>query len=423
MSKQCVGVTPGQCVLEWRPDALKSMILITDENSDMPTMTRYRLPGHENRNNSDCTNWLSSAAGDCSLSAWLYEPSYSPKVALGYQAYLATRNDPRYYYYWFRSGLPIRLNDVYQAELNLTASMLLQNGVFLSLVTIHGGWGGYHYSYWWWKQLNPVAAASPQPWKAAPWDSNFLISRQYGHISLNVQNATDLSRFNINATLANHFTQNLSLSLQARVLSGGGIMRIFNLGLMNNQSLPAHQNYLRNMIRQIVSNSAAISRFCTLAEVPMDAASFVIVDSVSIDTVTLAPVIDEDLPSNSGSSAPASDVPTSDNNIKNVVDDIKDKIEEVYREVIKDERNVAGFFAGVSFAVIGGVALIIVSYRNRQRAFDLFRGKVMAADAQVYDNPLDKSREPIDNPLYETKDKLGALGAMTSTTILPSSAV
>ena len=421
MSKQCLGGTAGQCILDWRPDALKAMIVATDEDSDLPTLSRYRMPGHNVLNNSICAGWL-TAVGNCPSNANVYEPGWSPKVVIGAQLYYSS-GDTKFYYTWYRTGRPMTLTDPYEAELNLTANMLIQNRVYLSLIAHAGGSGGYHYNHWWWKQMNPAAAATATPWLFAPWDATYTLSRQYGHVGYNVQNNRDLSGFNINATLANHRTHNLTGSLQARLLASGIVMRIFNIGYMNNASDPVHQKYVSDVYTQVVNNTASLAKFCTLTDAPLDAENFVIVNDATTEIV----ILPEDInPTETDAKPQVEDPPPAESDVKinDFVNNIKDTVQNIYNEIVKDDRNVAGFISGVTFAVIGGVVLMIVSYRNRERAFEIFRGKVLDSEAVVHMNPLDKSREQHNNPLYAGRDTQGAeTTALNSSAALPALAV
>jgi hypothetical protein len=114
------GFSAVNCVLNWRRDANKQIILVTDEDSDIPFLTRYRMPGQVN---TLCPTYYTDTLGNNCGSSSRYEPPFQPRVfyRAGSQFY---RN----------SSVPIVLEDPYYNEINATAQLIIKNSASVTLL-------------------------------------------------------------------------------------------------------------------------------------------------------------------------------------------------------------------------------------------------------------------------------------------------
>ena len=120
--------------------------------------------------------------------------------------------------------MPLVLDPIYQAELNLTAQIILERNAMVFGIVNSG--------------INPATTSSQSYFdeKSLYWSETYLKSNptfqddeqtttvQFGNPQADVSSA-NYSAFNSAGTLANLYTRGLSQSLQAQILSNNGFMR------------------------------------------------------------------------------------------------------------------------------------------------------------------------------------------------------
>ncbi|KAI8852934.1 hypothetical protein BC829DRAFT_33527 [Chytridium lagenaria] len=244
--KSCVSpFTSSTCNLRWRAGAKRHIILATDEDSDMPFVSSYRLA---NQPRGLCAVTYDTSGTTCSGN-FLFEPPFQPRVfwSSGRQFY---RN----------SSAPLTLDPIYSAEIALTAQLVVENAVSVSLL-IKSDFNA--------NRNGPISN----------WDSTsryfntFAVNKadvnnihtatlQYGDPRFAAEDAITFTNFSAQRTLANLNANGLSGSFQARVLAAGGFARVFRIQDIIDTTLGP------NVIENIYTAIAVFVSNCTLIYVP-----------------------------------------------------------------------------------------------------------------------------------------------------------
>ncbi|RKP02586.1 hypothetical protein CXG81DRAFT_17794, partial [Caulochytrium protostelioides] len=222
-------LTGGACSFSWRAGATRSIIALTDEDSDLPTLPANRNAKQLSGGMTSLCSMLTSTsyAGFCSDTAAI-EPSWDgPKQLWRGSIYTEDDRTTPNSKQIFRSG-PERcsLSAAYQEEVLQTARMIVRGNAMVTLLMLP------------WKSNNPYQPRSQ-------WDDDnpvFLLGDsdpvqddntavwQFGHPDYAVmQNEFSAMVYNKDASIGEHWRHNLSGSLTALVLSGGGYARTLDM--------------------------------------------------------------------------------------------------------------------------------------------------------------------------------------------------
>jgi len=222
--------------ISWREDSTRTIIFLTDEDSDLPIYP-------ENRNDLQKTNvngninvkltydgkeltstdvdkfmgfpyYMSKRYMPAYADNVYFEPAFSPAV-------LTTENG---YYTFYRSGSPLVLSQAFQTEVDDTAKLVKDNNVQLflllnnKLVEAQGkDVSNSHFNalnpYWNEKHLTTE-------------DDSSTVTAQYGNPTIdNIRNV----QFNKDEIYHKLVAKNQQNSLQGQILNNGGFCRVFNL--------------------------------------------------------------------------------------------------------------------------------------------------------------------------------------------------
>jgi hypothetical protein len=211
-AKACVApYTSAQCVLGWRQNAKKQIIMATDEDSDLPTLSRYRVLNQAN--NGLCPQLYSSTAR-CGTTS--FEPPFQSRIY-----------DSNARQFFRNTSAPLRLDAAYMEEIAITSRTLIQNAATLSLLVKsdfnanrNGPISNYDSTSSWFNKFAPNKS-----------DINTFHTTivQYGDPLSQAQDNITFGNFSITDTLGILNERGLSQSLQAQVLSQGGLMRLFRI--------------------------------------------------------------------------------------------------------------------------------------------------------------------------------------------------
>ncbi|KAJ3213606.1 hypothetical protein HDU67_002657 [Dinochytrium kinnereticum] len=244
--KACVSpFTSSSCNLNWRSGAKKHIILATDEDSDLPFTTAYRLP---NQPRGLCALTYDWSGSTCS-GGFLFEPPFEPRVfwPTGRQFY---RN----------SSQALTLDSVYSEEIRQTAQLVVQNAVSVSLLiksdfnaNRNGPISNWDSTS---RYFNTFAA------KKAIVSNIHTATLQYGDPRFASEDAITFGNFNPDRTLSNLNAAGLGVSFQARVLSAGGFARVFRIQDIIDTTLG------QNVIENIYTAIAVFISNCSLVYIP-----------------------------------------------------------------------------------------------------------------------------------------------------------
>ena len=388
MTKVCTGVYTSRCTLNWRPNALKVMILATDENSDLPTLARYRMPG-QNGSISFC--WAPWANNVCTSGI---EPPFLPRTIMR-----DTSGNNNYY----RTAQPMRMPTPYEEEIRATAQVLLDQGVYMNVLMSLQAWGGeaiakFDNTNLFWRQAfaNVTLAQRPS-------DGTIVSAYQYGDFNQAVQFA-NYSGFNRAATLQRLTTANLSNSLNARVLASGGFIRLFNVERFINGIDTAMVN---SFYQQLVRTAISISQTCTFPEEPQA--------TTTVPDTFVPPVSDTNPDADPDVVPPVVNIPQTeeqnptsngDEEITDFIGSVTNTIVDGFNNLTKSETNVGAMIGGVCFAAVASVFLVVAARKRKEIKMALFGGRFMDADANLTGNPLYATHGTRENPLYEKTDSV-----------------
>jgi len=210
------------CTLNWRTDVTKSIIMATDEDSDLPTRSTYRMNG-QTASSSLCAlqytrNWNQKAQQYTYNCDYSFEPDFNAKGFWdSMRQYVRESKDM------------IAMTAPYQAEIDLTANLLAQHQVQMNMLiktdgnaNTYGPQSSYDKTSRYWNATHQQGSTDVDS------VGSDTITMQFGHPDMNVQSA-DFSNFDQQATYNNLVQKGFRNSLQAQVLSKNGVMRLFKL--------------------------------------------------------------------------------------------------------------------------------------------------------------------------------------------------
>ncbi|RKO95649.1 hypothetical protein CAUPRSCDRAFT_12649, partial [Caulochytrium protostelioides] len=223
-------IATGTCSFSWRAGATRSIVAMTDEDSDLPTLPANRNYQQLNGNMVNFCGMLTSMSygGYCSDGAAI-EPSWDGPRQM-WKGSLYTHDDrttPNVKQI-FRSGPgKCSLTSAYQEEVILTARAIIRGNAMVTLLMLP------------WKSNNPYQPRSQ-------WDTDNPIYEQQGYSNLVVDDHTAIWQFGHpdyaimsdvygamtyqkDASIGEHWRRGLSGSLIPLVLSGGGYARTLDL--------------------------------------------------------------------------------------------------------------------------------------------------------------------------------------------------
>ncbi|RKO85073.1 hypothetical protein BDK51DRAFT_48382 [Blyttiomyces helicus] len=241
------------CTLVWGSSSTtsKTIIMMTDEDSDMPALPAYRY-GDQSNNTALCAQENSNtylnasleraSSFNCTNSNW-FEANWTAVDMIYVSDYFNVsvgKTDPTgtYRQYVRNSSAAMWLDAAYYAEISATANLLWTNNVQMHLIMrgYEFPWTGrpmtsYGFgSRWWWSSRKSGADGNMTDWTKGDFDRYYTWtgSLQYGQPEWQSM-SQDLTGFDSAKTQANLATANLSLSLQAQILQSGGSMRVYEL--------------------------------------------------------------------------------------------------------------------------------------------------------------------------------------------------
>ncbi|KAG4099075.1 hypothetical protein H8356DRAFT_989729 [Neocallimastix lanati (nom. inval.)] len=255
--------------LEWREKSTRTIILVTDEDSDLPIY-------EENRNDLQIENIVKKSDVDISMyedkdisqndiekfmgfpyylnkeympnynSDVFFEPSFSPAILTSVNGI----------YTLYRSGTPLVLSDSYQKEVDETAQLIINNNIQLFMLLSDNliESQGVDVSNSQFNNRNPYWANN----HFTESDESSTINAQYGNPLLDSIRTIDLRAEEIYSKLKD---KNQEKSLQGQVLNMGGFCRAFNLkDFTSEQSDSIVELFYRNVVKAVET--------CTTKQVP-----------------------------------------------------------------------------------------------------------------------------------------------------------
>ncbi|KAI8622162.1 hypothetical protein BC830DRAFT_1224162, partial [Chytriomyces sp. MP71] len=229
MQKSCSGNYTSNCTLTWRPDAQRQILMATDEDSDIPYLNSYLMP---QQGGGLCPSGYNNGKG---CSGMQIEPPFQSRIYWNNNYY---RNSPD----------PLILEDPYYTEIAVTANVIIQNAVSISLImksdynaNLKGPQSTFDSYNLYFQNITVDKNATNHRHTAIV---------QFGDPTLQSQNES-LGDFNATETLAALKNASLESSLQGQVLQEGGIMRVYELQLMIDAV--NGPTYLSNIFNELVN--------------------------------------------------------------------------------------------------------------------------------------------------------------------------
>ncbi|KAJ3150348.1 hypothetical protein HDU89_003126 [Geranomyces variabilis] len=190
--RKCVNgdTSSANCNISWRTNVTKSMILITDEDSDLPIYTKYRMPGQSAATSLCAAQYSYNSWSNSYYCSSTFEPGWNDKTFW-----------TKYAQYFRYSKDPIVLDPTYQSETDLTADLVIANEVQISILmksdfnaNAANPNSGYNPTSLYWNATHTAATWGDQD----PLNIHTTIV-QFGHPDLAVQSA-DWKTFDQQAT-------------------------------------------------------------------------------------------------------------------------------------------------------------------------------------------------------------------------------
>ncbi|KAJ3068215.1 hypothetical protein HDU98_008625 [Podochytrium sp. JEL0797] len=200
------------CNLQWRNGAQRQIIMATDEDSDIPISNNYLLP-NQGSGDAFCPSGYSLVTMGCLSGTAMIEPPFQPSLFWNSNYY---RTSPG----------PISLEQPYYDEIQLTAKMIITNSVSLSLLmksdfnaNIKGPQSTFDEHNLWFSTFGANSSNVNHAHTAV---------LQYGDPRMQAQDDA-FGSFSAAQTWVNLNASGLEESLQAVVLKGGGVMRVYQI--------------------------------------------------------------------------------------------------------------------------------------------------------------------------------------------------
>ncbi|KAJ3192367.1 hypothetical protein HK101_006678 [Irineochytrium annulatum] len=233
-NKNCVKPynTQAACVLNWRANAKKNIIIATDEDSDLPTLSKYMV-GTQSASTALCPTQYNSQGTFCSEAQ--FEPPFQPRVfwSPGRQ-------------YFRNTSTPLTIDSSYVTEIATTAQIVVENGARVSMLiksdfnaNRNGPISNYDSSSTWFNQNAPDKSVT---------SVIHTTIYQYGDPAVQSEDPNTFANFNNTATLAGLQGEGLGNSFQAQVLAKGGYVRLFRI-----QDIVDSGQYVINNIYQAIA--------------------------------------------------------------------------------------------------------------------------------------------------------------------------
>ncbi|TPX43049.1 hypothetical protein SeMB42_g04880 [Synchytrium endobioticum] len=250
LSKKCVdnNFKGSACVLSYRSDAAIQIIMATDEDSDLPTSSSYRVPGQVQQSTTLCgalQYYRTGAETECDYS-YSFEPLFiSPKYLYG--VYYQVSGKAQQLFQWYRNdSSPVVLHSSWYTEINTTAQIVTNANAVINLMirtdsnaNRNGPISQFDQTSYYWMYATPRTTK----------ESTHTTMVQYGHPAYNVM-SDNFSDFNSTATLALLNAQGLGSSFQAQILSRNGLAKLFSI-----QNFISNPNVVMNFFTQSVTTS------------------------------------------------------------------------------------------------------------------------------------------------------------------------
>jgi len=258
--------------LAWREGSTKTIILVTDEDSDLPHHEENRTPLQISNFKKTITLKSGSTYSESYINDFVgfpyylnknfnynhnihdyssyFEPTFSPVI-------LTTVNNHQTFY---RNGYPLVLGEPYQQEVDETAELLLQENVQLfmllnnNLVNAQGKDvpnSQYDSNNPYWNQGITLFKHS---------DDSSTVTAQYGNPNLDTVSNTDYNRDDI----LNQLTEKKqNKSIQGQILAGKGFCRAFNINDFNTEDSNKVVDLFYNTVVSTVQK-------CSVVKIPIE---------------------------------------------------------------------------------------------------------------------------------------------------------
>ncbi|KAI9334437.1 hypothetical protein BDR26DRAFT_805434, partial [Obelidium mucronatum] len=247
----CIAPYTGRnCIINWRPGAQKHIIMATDEDSDIPILNSYLMPG---QSDAFCPSGYAFGCGQMAIEP-PFTPSYFWKDGLNWN-------------YFRNSSESLVLAQPYYEEIKLTAKLIINSGVSLSLLMksdFNANLNGPQSTY---NSFNKFFNRMETNKSNIGYGHTAIA--QYGDPHLQVQDSV-FGNFDPEATLENLRKSGIASSLQGSVLANGGIMRVYQIQqLVDPITGPEILNHVYNAIETLIQNCT----YSNASAVPITAAS------------------------------------------------------------------------------------------------------------------------------------------------------
>ncbi|KAL5037196.1 hypothetical protein RTP6_004667 [Batrachochytrium dendrobatidis] len=208
------GVSNQACYISWREKSIRNIIMVTDEDSDMPIHPFNRMADQTTA----FANQSILTQNESEYFTQLYEPPFSPSIL-----YQTTSGYLRYR----SANQPLVLSDAWQQEIDQTAHKMISAGISMSLFSKSDFNGNSKGPISSWTDANAYRLALTHQYaNNSDRDMSFTTLLQYGHAGLNLHviNSTNpqhivYTGFNATGTLDGLVDNGYGQSLQAQALS------------------------------------------------------------------------------------------------------------------------------------------------------------------------------------------------------------
>jgi len=255
--------------LGWRENSQRTMILLTDEDSDLPIYNEHRTDAQKKNMEGtvDVSKFdekeINSLEGDGLIGFpyylnKIYMPSYGNEVYFEPSFYPSTLTSINGIYTFYRSGSPLVLSTPYQQEVDKTAELIKKEQVQLFLLLSDNivSTQGVDAANSQFNELSPYWSSKNFDIK----DDSNTITAQYGNPTLD---SLSVSEFNRDVLLNKLTERKQEKSLQGQILKDGGFCRAFNIAdFTGNESRKMVELFYRNVVKTI--------EVCRVVAVPIE---------------------------------------------------------------------------------------------------------------------------------------------------------
>lgn len=248
----------------WRDGAQKVLIVATDEDSDFPTLARYRMPGQT----SGVTNaGMNYAWPSLASLGNKFEPSVGPSF-IRPSSVAQFNSNATTTAYRYRTGLEgSGLEPSYAQEVYETAKAIVDNKVYVNLLYSLYGNGQQTWDSsnpWWTVAKNSITNSTLR--NQFPSDSRVIMSMQFGDHRLASQ-TSNFTLYDPIKTYQNFVKARLDSSVWGYVLSAqtqgyNGVMRAFDINTFANSRDPKSAAIINAFYNQIVLTTTYLQLNC-----------------------------------------------------------------------------------------------------------------------------------------------------------------